>query len=68
MKRNKLYAMRHYARKVQKIAYETRECIGSECKNCNCSDICETVSLLIKYILHEINRYEAKGELKDDNN
>ena len=68
MNRNKLYAMRRHVREVQKIVYETRECINGGCDNCECAYICELTNCLLKFIQHEINRYGVKGELKDDNN
>ena len=67
MNRNKLQAMRRHARKVQQIVYETRECINSECDNCDCAYICELTNCLINFIQHELYRYDVKGELKDDN-
>ena len=63
-----LQAMRHYVRQVQKIIYETRSCIVIGCDNCECAHICELTNCLLKVIQHEINRYNVKGELKDDNN
>lgn len=55
-----LQAMRHYVRQAQKIMYETRSCIINGCDNC------ELTYCLLKFIQHEINRYDAKGELKDE--
>lgn len=63
-----LQAMRHYVRQVQKIIYETRSCIIIGCDNCKYAYICELTNCLLKFIQHELNRYDAKGELKDDNN
>ena len=57
-----LQALRHYVRQAQKIIYETRSCIIIGC------DKCELTNCLLKFIQYEINRYDAKGELKDDNN
>ncbi len=68
MNRNDLQAMRHYVRKVQKLVYETRDCIIAGCDNCDWAYICELTNCLLKFIQHELNRYDAKGELKDDNN
>ena len=64
----KLEAMRDSVWKAQKIMYETHSCIIIGCDNCECAYICELTNCLIKFIQHEINRYDAKGELKDDNN
>jgi hypothetical protein len=63
-----LQALRHYVYQVQKIIYETHSCIIIECDKCECAYICELTNCLLKFIQHEINRYDAKGELKDDNN
>lgn len=68
MKYIDLQAMRHYVRTIQKIIYEPRDCLTVECDNCDCAYICELTNCLLKFIQHEINRYNAKGELKDDNN
>ena len=68
MNRNKLYAMRRHVREVQKIVFETRECINGGCDNCYYAYICELTNCLLKFIQHEIIRCNEKGELKDDNN
>ena len=63
-----LQAMRHYVFQVRKIIYETGNCIVIRCNNCDCDYICELTNCLLKFIQHELNKYDAKGELKDDNN
>lgn len=68
MTRRQLQAMRHYVCQVQKIIYETRSCIISGCDNCDCAYICELTNCLLKFIQHELNKYDTKGELKNDNN
>lgn len=68
MTRRQLQAMRHYVRQVQKIIYETRNCIINGCDNCDCAYICELTNCLLKFIQHELNKYDTKGELKNDNN
>lgn len=68
MTRRQLLAMRHYVRQTQKIIYETRECIINGCDNCDCAYICELTNCLLKFIQHELNKHDAKGELKYDNN
>ena len=68
MKYMDLQAMRHYVRQVQKIIYETRSCIVIGCDKCDHAYICELTNCLLKFIQHEINRYNENGELKDDNN
>lgn len=68
MNKRELHAIRHYVREVQKIVYKTRDCIISECDNCDGAYICELTNYLLEFIQHELNRYDAKGELKDDNN
>ena len=57
-----LQALRHYVRQAQKIIYENSSCTIIGC------DKCELTNCLLKLIQHEINRYDAKRELKDDNN
>lgn len=68
MTRKQLQAMRHYVRQVQKIIYETRSCIINGCDNCVCAYICELTNCLLKFIQHELNKYDTKGEMIDDNN
>ena len=68
MNRNVLQKMRFHVRQVQKMTYETRNCIIIGCDNCDYAYICEVTNLLLKFIQHELYRHEAKGELKDDNN
>lgn len=63
-----LQAMWHYVRQVQKIIYGTHSCIIIGCDNCEYAYICELTNCSLKFIQHEINRYNAKGELKVDNN
>lgn len=67
MNKRELHAMRHYVREIQKIVYKTRDCIISECDNCDGAYICELTNCLLEFIQHELNRYDAKGELEDDN-
>lgn len=54
--------------KAQKIIYETHSCIINGCDNCDYAYICEVTNLLLKFIQHELNKCDVKGELKDDNN
>lgn len=68
MNRNDLYEMRRHVRYVQKRAYETRSCLINGCDNCEYAYICELTNCLLKFIQHELNKYNANGELKDDNN
>lgn len=60
-----LQATRHYVIQVQKIIYETGNCIVIGCDNCDCAYICELTNCLLKFIQHELNKHDAKGELKD---
>lgn len=57
----KLEAMRDSVWKVQKIIYENNSCIIKGCDNCDCAYICELTNCLLKFIKHEINKYDAKG-------
>ena len=66
MNRNDLQAMRFHVRQVQKMAYETRSCLIKGCDNCDYAYICELTNCLLKFIQYEINRYNEKGELKDE--
>lgn len=68
MKRNELQAMQHYSRGVQKVLFKSYDCVVRECDNCDYAYICEVTNLLLKFIQHELNKCDAKGELKDDNN
>ena len=68
MKQNNLKAMFDHAVIIQKILFETHECSTGICADCNYYSICETTNLLLKFIQHELNKHNAKGELKDDNN
>lgn len=68
MNRDDLLQMRFNVRQVQKRAYETRSCLIKGCDNCECVYICELTNCLLRFIQHEIYKYDAKGELKDDNN
>lgn len=61
-----LQAMRHYVRQTQKIIWETNSCITIGCDKCDYAYICELTNLLIKFIQHELNKYDAKGESKDE--
>ena len=68
MRYTDLQVMRHYVRQAQKIIHEPRICLAIGCDNCDCAYICELTNCLLKFIQHEIDRYDAKGELKHDNN
>lgn len=62
-----LQALRHYVRKAQKIIYElVAVSLSSVIMRMRLH--CELTNHLLKFIQYEINRYDAKGELKDDNN
>lgn len=63
-----LQKFRNSVRQAQKIIYETSSCITIGCDNCDCAYICELTNCLLKFIQHKLNKYDAKGELKDDNN
>ena len=66
MNRNDLYEMRFHVRQVQKRAYETRSCLIMGCDNCDYAYICEVTNLLLKFIQHELNKYDAKGQNKHE--
>lgn len=68
MNRNELQAMRHSVRDIQKRLFESLECRRGSCNGCGYAYICETTNLLLKFVSYESDRYNEKGELKDDNN
>lgn len=68
MTRNELQQMRHRVCELQEVFYEMQECSQSTCNACSYNDICEVMNVLFKLILYKLNRYNAKGKLKDDNN
>ena len=68
MNRNDLQAMLHYTNEVAKIIYASEECRHCDCGKCGYYVICKMSELLHSLIEHEANKYDVKGELKDDNN
>lgn len=66
MKRNDLQAMRFYARQLQKVIFETHNCVIRGCDKCDYAYICEITNLIVEVISRECDKYDAKGELKDD--
>ena len=50
MKRNDLQAMRYHARQLQKVIFETRNCVVRGCDKCDYAYICEITTLLVKVI------------------
>lgn len=68
MKQNNLKAMFDHAVVILKILFETHECSTGRCADCNYYNICELTNCLLKFIQHKLNKYNEKGELKDDNN
>ena len=68
MNRNDLQAMLYYIKEVAKIIYGSEECRHDDCVKCGYYVICQMNELLRSLIEHEANKYNAKGELKDDNN
>lgn len=68
IRRNKLQAMRHHVRELEKTVYATQECTKETCNVCSYNTICKVTTLLIQLIEHGIDKYNVKGELKNDNN
>lgn len=68
MNRNDLQAMLHYTNEVAKIICGSEECMHGDCNKCGYDVICQMNELLHSLIEHEANKYDVKGELKDDNN
>lgn len=67
MTRNDIQAMLHYICEAQKILYEAQKCKQGSCKSCNYTHICTATSHSCTLIKCEAERYNVKGELKDDN-
>ena len=65
---NDLQAMLYHIREVSKIIYGSEECKHDDCNKCGYYVICNMNELLHSLIEHEADKYNAKGELKDDNN
>ena len=68
MNRNDLQAMLYYIKEVAKIIYGSEEFRHDDYVKCGYYVICQMIELLHSLIEHEANKYNAKGELKDDNN
>ena len=68
MNRNDLQAMLHYTNVAAKIICGSEECRRDDCDKCGYYVICQMNELLYSLIEREANKYEVKGELKDDNN
>lgn len=67
-----LQALRHYVRQAQKIIHETlslesEDCKHGVCANCSYYAICHVNRTLQYLIKHEADKYNAKGELINDN-
>lgn len=70
MTRNEeLQAMSHDINRLILRICETQECMNSGCDGYCCYNaICEAAQVTRKFIKRQIDLYNAKGELKDDNN
>ena len=66
MNQIELEAMRDSVWQAQKIMYKTRSCIIEGCDNCDYAYICELTNCLLKFIQHELNKYDAKGQKKHE--
>lgn len=66
MNRNDLQAMLHYTNEVAKIIYASEECRHGDCDKCGYYVICQMNELSHSLIEREANKYDVKGELKDD--
>lgn len=68
MNQNELEKMLHFSNEVRKLVIGSRECIDKGCDSCGYYAICNATALLHNLIWHEYDKYDAKGELKHDNN
>lgn len=64
-----LQVIYHHACELQNKIYRSHVCnIRITCSACKYGKICELTTLLIQLIEHGIDKYNVKGELKNDNN
>lgn len=69
MRRNELQAMLHDANQLIKRIYETKECGNSGCDaRCRYNAICEAAHMTYKLIKRQVDLYNIKRSVKDDNN
>ena len=69
MKQNELQAMLHDANRLIKRIYETQECRKSACDaRCCYNAICEAAHMTYKLIKRQVDLYNIKRSVKDDNN
>ncbi len=67
IRRNELQAMRHHVRELENTIYTIQECTKETCNVCDYNTICKVTTLLIQLIEQGIDKYNVKGELKNDN-
>lgn len=68
MNRINVQAMLYHSNEIGKICYGSRECKNNGCESCRYFAICQANILLYTLIEYEADKYDAKGDLKDDNN
>ena len=68
MNRNELRAMLEYSKQIRKLCFGSRECMNNGCDTCGYHVVCQTNELLYGMTEYVVDKYDAKGELKDDNN
>lgn len=69
MKQNELQEMLHDANQLIKRIYETQECRKSGCdERCSYNAICESAHMTYKLIKRQVDLYNIKRSVKDDNN
>lgn len=69
MRRNELQAMLNDANQLIKRIYETKECGNSSCDaRCRYNAICEAAHMTYKLIKRQLDLYNIKRSVKDDNN
>lgn len=67
MTRRQLQAMLHHTNEIAKICLESEDCKHGVCANCSYYAICHVNRTLQYLIKHEADKYNAKGELINDN-
>ena len=68
MNRIEVQAMLHQLIEIRKICFGSRECMDNSCDTCGYFVLCQANELLYGLIGYEADKYDAKGEMKDDNN
>ena len=69
MSQNELQSMLNDSSRLLKRIYETEECRKSDCdERCRYNAICEVAHITYKLIQRQVDLYNIKRSVKDDNN